>query len=73
MKTAVEFLIDEINDQLNISFPGAYLDELMIQDAKEIFEHQIKRAYLAGCLQAMNEEETTPEQYYNETYKNTDK
>jgi hypothetical protein len=57
--TATEFLI-EYCDRENWSIPNNILEQ-----AKEMEKEQLESAYLAG--------EAKDKQYYNETFKNTEK
>ena len=65
MKTAVEWLVKEINKLTGLTIQ---MDEPIIEQANKMFEEQIMDAYNQGsndygsqCYQ--------PEQYYNETFK----
>jgi len=66
MKTAVEWLCERLEEFYGEDF-GIEMN-LYIQ-AKQMEKKQIEKAYLIGCIQTMNYSETTPTQYYNETYK----
>ena len=65
MKTAVEWLAKEIQEQLNMFFPNATLYQPTIEKAKEMEKEQIMKArqdiFHTGNL--------TNEEYYNETFK----
>jgi len=63
MKTAVEWLEEQLYSAKELDLAG------VIQQAKQMEKKQIEKAYLIGCIQTMNYSETTPTQYYNETFK----
>jgi hypothetical protein len=67
-QTAVKWLANEIQEQLNVFLPGAILDEIMINKANEMFEKQIKDAWNNGYRE-FYDGSSTPEQYYNKTFK----
>lgn len=66
MKTAVEWLVEQMrlrrDEGLSLSF---YDLEMFAKKAKQMEKEQICSAYLEG----IDDEYTTSEQYYNETYK----
>jgi hypothetical protein len=64
-ETAVEWLADQIQEQLNVFLPGAVLDEMMLIKAKKMEKEQIIMAYKADLHPCSDED---AEQYYNETY-----
>jgi hypothetical protein len=64
MKTAVEWLVDELYKQ-GISL---YTPEL-IAEANKLFENQIKNAWDDGLWGKLREGEDNAESYYNETFK----
>ena len=64
-ETAVEWLADQIQEQLNVFLPGAVLDEMMLIKAKQMEREQIIMAYKADLHPCSDED---AEQYYNETY-----
>jgi hypothetical protein len=64
-ETAVEWLADQIQEQLNVFLPGAVLDEMMLIKAKQMEKEQIIMAYKADLHPCSDED---AEQYYNETY-----
>jgi hypothetical protein len=68
MKTAVEWLVEEINKLTGLTIQ---MDEPIIEQAKEMEKEQMKRA----CIRTEYEDkawqnlmEKQFEQYYNETY-----
>jgi hypothetical protein len=61
-QTAVEWLANEIQEQLNFFFPGATLYQPTIEQAKEMEKEQINNAHYEGS-------ENYRRQYYNETFK----
>ncbi len=72
MKTAVEWLAKEIQEQLNMFFPGATLYQPTIDKAKEMEKEQIIEAW--NVRAKIDEvltytDNRTAEQYYNETFK----
>jgi len=70
-QTAVEWLADQIQEQLNVFLPGAVLDEMMLIKAKQMEREQIMDAHLKGQredIDFINEAKEEAEQYYNETY-----
>jgi hypothetical protein len=72
MKTAVEWLANEIQEQLKIFFPGATLYQPTIEQAKEMEKEQMKLsrfpiAYENKSWQGLMERHF--EQWYNETFK----
>jgi hypothetical protein len=64
MKTAVEWLVDELYKQ-GISL---YTPEL-IAEANKLFENQITNAWNDGLWGKLREGEDNAESYYNETFK----
>jgi hypothetical protein len=64
MKTAVEWLVDELYKQ-GISL---YTPEL-IAEANKLFENQIKNSWNDGLWGKLREGEDNAESYYNETFK----
>jgi hypothetical protein len=79
-QTAVEWLANEIQEQLKIFFPGATLYQPTIQKAKEMEKEQKKKFFKVGFSQGFasdiisyhkldDEKEKLFEQYYNETFK----
>jgi hypothetical protein len=73
MKTAVEWLVNEIQEQLKMFFPDATLYQPTIDKAKEMEKEQIIESYCQGCFDISKDKNIFPretsEQYYNETYK----
>ena len=66
-QTAVEWLIEELNDN---GFSHLDLAADIIEQAKEMEKEQIKDAHLIGLITSMEMEATKQsEQYYNETFK----
>ena len=64
MKTAVEWLIEELGEYFPHEIGGIHL---MVEQAKEMEKEQIKDAYNKGEFnQGCNDD---AEQYYNETFK----
>ena len=83
-QTAVEWLANEIQEQLKIFFPGATLYQPTIQKAKEMEKEQKKKFFKVGFSQGFasdiisyhkldDEKEKLFEQYYNETFKSDEK
>jgi hypothetical protein len=72
MKTAVEFLIDEI---IKLTGVNIQIDEPIIEQAKQMERKQIIYAHFDGCEigEMYNNENvafiTYSEKYYNETFK----
>lgn len=64
-QTAVEWLVNELNQELNY-IPIAQWDRIrdIIQRAKEMEKEQLKKAYCDGNPQF----DDCAEEYYNETY-----
>jgi len=75
MKTAVEWLVEQMKKcNMTVSVHNTSHQNVMdfykaIEQAKQMEKKQIEKAYLIGCIQTMNYSETTPTQYYNETFK----
>jgi predicted secreted protein len=67
-QTAVKWLANEIQEQLNVFLPGAILDEIMINKANEMFEQQMIDAWNNG-FREFYDGSSTPEEYYNKTFK----
>jgi hypothetical protein len=61
--TAVEFLVN----MLPLIQQEGLRDT--IEEALELFEQQIKDAYKKGYIFGMQNRNSKPEEYYNETYK----
>jgi hypothetical protein len=61
-QTAVEFLVEQIKQNVHNSVEEF---ELLVEQAKEMEKEIICTAYLEG----IDDEYTTSEQYYNETFK----
>jgi len=70
MKTAVEWLVEEINKLTGLTIQ---MDEPIIEQAKEMEKEQIIESYCNGCADIIKDENIFPretsEQYYNETFK----
>jgi hypothetical protein len=66
MKTAVEFLIDEI---IKLTGVNIAMDEPIIDQAKEMEKEQVQQAYFDGCNYMENGFGENPTDYYNETFK----
>jgi|688.fasta_scaffold860568_2 hypothetical protein len=67
MKTAVEFLIDEI---IKLTGVNIQMDEPIIEQAKQMEKEQIVNAYVKGQSDCeMFTMVSEAEQYYNETFK----
>ncbi len=64
MKTAIEWLIDELTDNGIEYLDLAYE---IIEQAKEMEKQQIVDAYIEGYSSNLNAADS--EKYYNETYK----
>jgi hypothetical protein len=64
--TAVEWLADQIQEQLNVFLPGGVLCETMLIKAKQMEREQIIEAYKSDLHPCSDED---AEQYYNETFK----
>jgi hypothetical protein len=78
-KTAVEWLIDE-SMKLVVQYMKGTLNEDTLDDviyelgtkAKEMEKEQIKNAYWASYKEGQYSGDKTADEYYNETYKNTE-
>ena len=74
-QTAVEWLADQIQKQVDIFCPGGVLDNNMIEQAKQMEKEQITNAYSNGRVDEQFKGTNasfyrkTSEQYYNETFK----
>ena len=76
MKTAVEWLIDELYEKFEMKGNGKVFDELLEQAKQMDKEHQIK-TYEVAIMRGMSYDEDVyhenkwrdPEKYYNETFK----
>ncbi len=66
MKTAVEFLIDEI---IKLTGVNIQMDEPIIEQAKEMEKEQIEQAYFDGTNYTDNGFGENPTDYYIQTYK----
>ena len=70
MRTAVEFLIQRLAE-------NGILHSSDIAEAKEMEKQQIIESYCQGCFDITQDEyifpRETAEEYYNETFKNTNK
>jgi len=73
MKTAVEWLVEEINKLTGLTIQ---MDEPIIEQAKEMEKEQIKEAHFDGKINGMDIshplsiiKEITATDYYNETFK----
>jgi len=71
MKTAVEWLANEIQEQLKMFFPGATLYQPTIEKAKEMEKQQIIEAHEEGFYSPpfRMSRRKEAEEYYNETFK----
>jgi hypothetical protein len=74
-QTAVEWLADQIQEQLNVFLPGGVLDEMMLIKAKQMEREQIIEAHGNKQKTKSNPDSIvtygytyTGEMYYNETY-----
>ena len=67
--TAVEWLEDKIQEQLDVFLPGAVLDNKMIEQAKETEKQQIMKAVFDSMGTNLDPNMGRAEQYYNETFK----
>jgi hypothetical protein len=73
-QTAVEWLVDQIQEQLNVFLPGGVLCETMLNKAKEMEREQIFKACDFGRAYGYNQATGypnhihNPEQYYKQTY-----
>lgn len=70
MKTAVEWLEDKINDELEIYNNQWLLIENFIEQAKKMEKEQIMKAYIKGAEAEINNPYVTNIEYYNKTFKN---
>jgi hypothetical protein len=69
-KTAVEWLANEIQEQLNMFFPGATLYQPTIDKAKEMEKEQIIEAYETAMeTDIYNEPLKIGKDYFNQTFK----
>ena len=77
-QTAVEFLVKELNEK---AIFGGTIDRIVmnniIEQAKEMEKQQIENAFYRGIQEGIERTiseslffKKTPEQYYNETFKN---
>jgi hypothetical protein len=64
--TVVEFLKQNL-PSLFLEDSGHYAE--LFEQANELFEQQIKDAYKKGYIFGMQNRNSKPEEYYNETYK----
>ena len=64
MKTAVEWLVEELKGV----YESDYLNKL-IEQAKEMEKEQIMDAHYIGYIDCRSRNMRTEEQYYNETFK----
>ena len=71
-QTAVELLYEEISRPDWSELPKSMKSEIFEQ-AKEMEKEQIIEAFENGEVCTIFKNEGTSNQYYNETYKNTDK
>lgn len=69
MKTAVEWLANEIQEQLNMFSLNATLYQPTIDKAKEMEKEQIIQAFENGEVCTLFKNEDTSVKYYNETFK----
>jgi hypothetical protein len=65
MKTAVEFLIDEI---IKLTGVNIQMDEPIIEQAKEMEKSQHEKTWTEGMFCETGDKQAF-EQYYNETFK----
>ncbi len=68
MKTAVEWLAKEIQEQLNMFFPDATLYQPTIDKAKEMEKEQMEKVWVAGLYCETGDRQAFID-YYNETFK----
>lgn len=73
MESAVEWLAKELYEKFEMRGDGILYDEILDQ-AKDMEKEQIENAFYKGIQEQtarvlINAEKTTPEQYYNETFK----
>jgi predicted nucleic acid-binding protein len=70
-QTAVEWFAEHIQEQLNVFLPGAVLDEIMLNKAKEMEKQQaVNFGYdIADDLACGALSKKAIEDKYNETYK----
>ena len=68
-QTAIEWLEDKINDELEIYNNQWLLIENFIEQAKEIEKQQIINTWYDCKLSIIDKNPTDADQYYNETYK----
>lgn len=73
MKTAVEWLINELFNESTVVVTKENNPALfeVIEQAKAMEKEQIEEAYLNGFVERQFSIDCKAEQYYNETYKNT--
>ena len=64
--TAVEWLAEKIQEQIDIFCPGGILDDNMINQAKAMEKEQIKDAWLNSLTKG---DFNSAEEYYNKTFK----
>ena len=68
-QTAVEWLIEELFKTIDY----IQIDPKLIEQAKSMEIQQIKNAFQDGAHVGYNQDATSEEQYYNETYVKGDK
>jgi hypothetical protein len=68
MKTAVEWLANEIQEQLKMFFPNATLYQPTIEKAKEMEKEQMIETYNKAHSDGYKDIDKFGEQYYNETF-----
>ena len=68
-QTAIEWLEDKINDELEIYNNQWLLIENFIEQAKEIEKQQIINTWYDCKLSIIDKNPTDADQYYNKTYK----
>ena len=68
MKTAVEWLVQEIN-KINVSTEARIFINKLENQAKEMEKEQIMKAVIFGDERGIISTYLTAEQYYNETFK----
>lgn len=66
--TAVEWFAEQIQEQLNMFFPGATLDNLMIERAKLKEKSNIVNAWYDSQISIIDGKKITGMQYYKEKF-----
>ena len=68
-QTAVEWLANEIQEQLKMFFPGATLYQPTIEQAKEMEKEQLCYFYVKGAEAEINNPYVSNIEFYNKIFK----